>query len=314
MGYRQLSSSAPQACSNTSRRPHHFLTEDDICQSGPLPGRGKRHRIAPRKTYMHAANSSRASEYQKHDAIRQWLEQTASSAWINSHSADHAEDEHTERQRSGPDLVNSSQGPSCQVQVALHPHRHPVTQAPREDPGPLDRGLQLIPRRQSPSSRDSSLISTFDNRTGSPQVNHTLVSCDYTCTSPPKQAAFGSPGAEHQLLLEPIMTAAKCFERRPRHKTKEDKYDFKRKKGKNRREASNDQQLPTQRHRYDHGTEKAKSKNNREASDNLIQQSPISPHRSQRGKKKARVSRMDMLENFRSDNILGHRITVQGVT
>ncbi len=209
-----------------------------------------------------------------HETVWQWLSQTDNQEDDNQHNKRSHQDQVNEHHhhRSHQTHVTQSGGPTGRP-------RHITSTAEHRQLSPLTTTRHINSGRRRPTSTDSSIISGFQPRQEISEKGVTLDStqdCSTTSRGPYEELPahqFSSPPATHPEELT-------RFEKRPRYKTREDKYDSKKRKTRHKQES----------------TGKAKHK---------TRQKP------EKKRKKAVTSGKNIMNNFTSGAVLNDRITVR---
>ncbi|KAI2629610.1 hypothetical protein GGR54DRAFT_270036 [Hypoxylon sp. NC1633] len=280
--------------------PRHSTHHHHRCHDQPAHQKGSydisisdnrsrlKHRRRPNKRKSALVEPDRTSQPPtRHGIVESWLDQTASqnppppSSRSQDRPKDAAGDSHASRPLDTTSPYNKHLG-------RADPRWRPRHVFPSGNLRQLDPPLQSLElgdsrrstrRRTAPS--DSSIISGFENSTKARDYNPEPIRHDHgmnSPTRPPRETAlapmYASSTTSH--LDEPT-----SFEKRPRRKTREDKYETKKKK------RSRGQDFAT-----DHDDDHRKKRKNT-------------------GKRKPGMSSKHVVNNFTSGAVFNDRITVQ---
>ncbi|KAI0443696.1 hypothetical protein F4803DRAFT_304642 [Xylaria telfairii] len=213
-----------------------------------------------------------------HNVVESWLGQLTApvpTSWLVSPEAQNQAIHRTKSQRSQDrHIFPCSQNPG-RVDPLWRPQHIPPAQGSSPPRFPLPTNRERNPKRYKQSSSDSSLISDTNLRREFRELGHIATASKHDEGShhrPLNESEVDTAGASSPTSHEII---APTFERRPRHKTKADKYNTK--KAEDRKRKGEDKHRPR------------KSKSNK------------------RGRI---VTGKNVMKNFNSEAVLNNRITV----
>lgn len=258
---------------------HHYRRHSDNSPDVyPLSKSHSEHRrLALNSTdLLHGTNNRGLEQHSGHVNVWRWLSETGGRE--NHHWSDEESGRNRTKKSRHCDHSNNATRPEIRTWLPLH-----ITTATNE-------ALPSIPpasnrkrrsRRQRSTSVDSSIISRFQACRDHPEKGGTAIPAfEYSIASEKSNDELFVP----QNSSPPIPHAAGShqFEKRPRHKTREDKYDSKKRKRNISQESS----------------EESRSKVRRK------------PEK----KKKAIGSSKNVMNNFTSEAVINDRITVYNTT
>ncbi|OTA88180.1 hypothetical protein M434DRAFT_399138, partial [Hypoxylon sp. CO27-5] len=279
-----------------SRSPRHSAhhhrrynqRRDEISSYEVLDHRSrlKHQRKQPNGDSTIAKSKSASQQQTRYDLVQNWLEQTTRqnpNSWPSTSQGhrEAAENSHPSGQLDATSPYNKHPrrvDPRWSSRHGFPSDKRRQSASPYQD---LDLEDQRKSRRGRATPSDSSFISGFENSTKPPDYRTGSIRWDREKV-PPTTAPRGAP-------IAPIDTSSTTshvgkeanFEKRPRRKTREDKYETKKKKRKHEQEGS-----PS------HDDRRRKKRRRAE-------------------KRKSMISSKNVVNNFSSDAVLNNRITVR---
>ncbi|KAI1454349.1 hypothetical protein F4805DRAFT_323600 [Annulohypoxylon moriforme] len=287
MAFWEASQSPPRHSTHHRRRHHQPRDENKYYQvSNDRPC--LKHPRKQHKSDLAIGNSNTPSQpHTRYDMVENWLAQTARQS---PHSCPRTSQGH---RREDAHSHHPSKPLGAKAPYNKHPrhvdpkwsprHGFPADSLPQSDSPFRDISMrdQRKSRRRRITTSDSSFISGFENSTRPPghgpgPIPH--VRKNIPPARSPREASLAPPDASS---ITSHVSEQMNFEKRPRHKTKEDKYETKKKKRDHEREGSGS---------YEEHRRKKRKKAN---------------------KRKSMASSKNIVNNFTSDAVLNDRITVQ---